>query len=181
MVILEASRASIAYRRGPGAAWRREIEPLLAATEPASARAAEARDLLSVLALPVEVRAALRHARAARPRPRLLLAERSAPCVPLLEEIDLWAAEAASRLRRGEEPAFRPRGAPALPPSEEERREALRRERRLARIVRREARFARGGGVLLAGGIDHLAPLAALLADLAPETRALSPLAPCAT
>src|SRR6185503_267805 len=60
-ILVEMSRASLEYRLGPGRARAARIRGLLATIDPASARAREARDLLAVLAIPGEVRAAMRH------------------------------------------------------------------------------------------------------------------------
>jgi len=174
-VVLEMSPASLAYRRGAGRARVKALRALLAETDPASARARDARDLLSVLALPVECKAALRYARESLGGARLVFADRSIEAVPHLEELDAWAEEATERLTLGQDPVeWRPAPPALLPADPEAAAHARRREARLARVIRRAVAAVDGARVVALGGIDHLAPLAALLSDLDPIVRAMA-------
>lgn len=166
LVLVEMSPASLLYRLGAGRRRAEAIRARLAGTPEGAGRAREARDLLSVLALPGELRAALRYA--GESGAALALADLSRHARPKLAEIDAWAEEAIGRLERGEDPPLFERPARRIAwRSEEERAEAEDRERWLARAIRRA--LARGAGpVAHLGGFEHVAALARLLSDVRP-------------
>ncbi len=177
-VLVEMSPASYAYRRGPGRQWRREIRSLLRRTAAGSARAAEAREILSVLALPPELEAAIRYVRESRdvPRRKLVLCDLSRHAIPKLEEIDDWAAEVSERLERGIDPAPFPRRPGAGGgPSPAEQAEIEERDRHAANAIRKTLRAYPDARLVHVCGYEHLRPIAALLADLKPRTVRIRP------
>jgi hypothetical protein len=173
-VLIEMSRASLAFRRGPGRIERRAIRALLARTDPGTPRAAEARELLAILALPPELRAARRYVRERRGPggPRIVLADLSRAALPYLEELEAWAEEVEERLTLGIDPVPFPggaRSAPGAPPAADALAELAARDRFAARRIRRARERHPGAPLVHVCGHEHLAALGALLGDLRPR------------
>lgn len=165
-ILVELSRASLEYRLGPGRARAARIRDLLERTDPATPRAREAQELLAVLALPGELRAALKYA--GESGARVHLADLSRHAIPKLREIDAWACEVAGRLERAEDPvAWTPPRAGALPRSAEELAEIAERERYARRAIRRALRAQDPARVAYIGGFGHVRSLTAAFAESA--------------